>query len=107
MITVVFYLVFYTPMQILWRSAWTWELPPFTWRVFRFNYSWFWIPSLILAATDLFLKTWWWCAIVGTVVIVVPSRFLFGEYFEAKWIPGFVVTSVGAAVSCWSIVRLF
>lgn len=36
------------------------------------------VPALAIAATDKFLLTWWWCAVVGAVGILVPARIVLG-----------------------------
>jgi hypothetical protein len=106
MTTTLVYLVFYPLMQMLWRAAWSREWPLFTRNGFEFAYVSFTLPGLVVAATDIFSGSWWWVGVTGSAVTVLPSMFLFGEYFEAKFIPGLAITGAGAALCCAALVRI-
>lgn len=100
------YLALYPPLQIVWRAACSRERPIFSRRTLHFAYSWFWLPAIVLAVAHAVLATWWWCTLIGALIVAIPGALLYGKHFKAKWIRFYALTGACSALCCWCIVRL-
>jgi hypothetical protein len=105
MLRFIFYPLLYPPICVLFRMAYERVLPAMDnfADAMEIIYVVLLLPALAIAAADKFLKSWWWCAVVGAAGILVPAGILLGLTVEG-------VLSLGAigalaALCCRWILR--